>query len=183
MWDEWGRMTRYMESARIALLREKNLWNSLELQDSKNAKVHVVNGAFEYQVSLDEHHSAISDEWLFCAQILVYSYALAEGAASDKLGCNAAEIGGVEAWGKRLLDASGNAWNDVLTELAGIIEVSIIRNAISHGQREYTQSNFDRMRNVGVTPSWVVGDSIALNYELLKEYRNRLKSLLRLGGI
>lgn len=31
LWDSWGALTRFLESARIALARERDLWTSLEL--------------------------------------------------------------------------------------------------------------------------------------------------------
>ena len=33
VWTEWAELTRFMESARMAFARERNLWHSLEITD------------------------------------------------------------------------------------------------------------------------------------------------------
>ncbi|MDQ3010794.1 MAG: hypothetical protein M3X11_08850, partial [Acidobacteriota bacterium] len=75
MWEEWGRITRFLESSRIALAREQKLWESLEIHQPNDAKIRTSSGSSTYQVSLEQHKTAVSDEWVLHASILVYSYA------------------------------------------------------------------------------------------------------------
>jgi hypothetical protein len=38
VWTEWGRLTRFLESAQPAFVRERNLWRSLELASAVGAR-------------------------------------------------------------------------------------------------------------------------------------------------
>lgn len=182
-WNEWGRLTRFMESARISFQREARLWQSLELQKPDEIKVHVNDDNSYYAVTLEQHCQAVNDEWLLFGLVLVASYALAESAASEKLGLtNIADAGGVENWGQRLLDGSGSKWSDVKDGKKGAVEVAVIRNLIAHGDRTYSQTAVNRLSAAGVT-NIEVGDPLVLTHTALKDYRARLKSLLRTGSI
>jgi len=182
-WDEWGRLTRFLESARIAFQREARLWQSLELEDPRNATVHVVDGDASYSVTLDQHRAAVSDDWLLFGLVLISSYAVAEAATADKLGLTQlTNIGGIEVWGKRLLDGAGNSWSDVKDGLPGAVEVAAIRNVIAHGDRTYSANAVKRLSAAGITDR-VAGTPVVLDYGTLREYRARLKSLLRAGRI
>jgi hypothetical protein len=183
MWNEWKRITRFLESARIAFSREQKLWEGLEIHQPNDAKISTTKGLSTYQVSLEEHKNTLADEWILHASVLVYSYALAEAAAANKLGLQASDMAGVEVWGKQILDQAGQQWTSVKGELQGAVEVAVIRNCIAHGMQIFTQTGFNRMKNLGVTPSWGVGDPIPLGYDDLDEYRARIKSLLRNGQI
>lgn len=182
-WNEWGRLTRFMESARISFHREARLWQSLELQKPDEIKVHVNDEKSYYAVTLEQHCQAVNDDWLLFGLVLVASYALAEAAAAEKLGvANMADVGGVEAWGKSLLDRAGSKWSDVKDGKKGAVEVAVVRNAIAHGDRTYSQSAVNRLTIAGVA-SVKVGDPIVLTHPVLKDYRARLKSLLRAGTV
>ena len=72
-----------------------------------------------------------------CLRLLSY-YALAEAAAADKLGVDdVADVGGIEVWGQRLLDAAKAEWKQVKAGKAGAVEVAVVRNTIAHGERSY----------------------------------------------
>jgi hypothetical protein len=182
-WNEWGRLTRFMESARISFQREARLWRSLELQRPEEIKVHVNDDKSYYAVTLEQHCQAVNDEWLLLGLVLVASYALAESAAAEKLGLtNITDVGGVENWSQRLLDGAGSKWADVKDGKRGAVEVAVIRNAIAHGERTYSQAAVNRLSSAEIT-NIQVGDPIVLTHTTLKDYRARLKSLLRAGGI
>ncbi|WP_144329367.1 hypothetical protein [Tepidimonas charontis] len=184
IWTEWGRLTRFLESARIAFARESQLWESLELADASSAKIRTENGKATYQVSLEQHRQAVSDTWLLNASILLSYYALAEAAAADKLGLDdVTDVGGIEVWGQRLLDAAAANWHDVKDGKAGAVEVAVVRNAIAHGDRTYTQRSINRLQAAGVQVSVSPGAPLQLDYTALHEYRARLKSLLRVGQV
>lgn len=185
MWDEWGRLTRFLESTRIALAREDMLWRELELKNSEDAKLRVVNGKRNYEVFLSQHRDAVADEWILFASALMYSYALVEAVAEDSLGKPPSKMGGVEVWAEALLQQAGNAWADVKGGKAGIVEVSIVRNIIAHGSKAYSQSDVNRILAAGGAIEWKQGDAAVLTYDVVTDFRARLKSLLRvckLGG-
>lgn len=85
-WDEWKRVTRYLRSARLAFARERNLWNSLELEAPSDVQLAAPVGQGNYRVSLSDHLAAVDDEETLHASVLMQSYTIAEAMASDKLG-------------------------------------------------------------------------------------------------
>ncbi|MDQ3012385.1 MAG: hypothetical protein M3X11_16955, partial [Acidobacteriota bacterium] len=110
-------------------------------------------------------------------------YALAEAAAADKLGRNEGEMPSIEVWGREILSIAGQWWGSVKDGLQGAVEVAVIRNVISHGGHTFTRTGWNRMNNLGTSPTWSIGDAIPLSYDALDEYRARLKSLLRNGQV
>jgi hypothetical protein len=182
MWDRWARTTRFLESARLALGREGRLWDTLEVVDPKTPLTAVADGT-EYRVDVAEHRAAIADDNLFYAMVLLYSYATAEGAAAEKLNSATDSLGQIEIWSQRLLEQAGAGWTSVLDGKAGIIEVAIYRNAIAHGATRFDQRHVNRFTNCGASPTWNVDDLIVLDYEKMKLFRSRLKSLLRVGQV
>jgi hypothetical protein len=182
LWSEWGRLTRFLESARIALARESRLWQTLELQNAADAKVRVDAAGAAYEVTLDQHRAALGDDWLLFAQVLIYSYALAESAAADKLGFPQVPDGGIEVWGRQLLTVAGNAWADVKDGQAGCVEVAVVRNIIAHGDQVYSPASINRLAAAGIAGKQP-GYPVLLDYAILREYRARLKSLLRAGQV
>lgn len=184
IWEEWGRLTRFLESARIAFARESKLWESLELTDASSAKIRTENGKATYQATLKQHRQALSDTWLLYASLLLSYYALAEAAAADKLGLDdVTDVGGIEVWGQRLLDAAAANWQDVKDGKAGAVEVAVVRNTIAHGDRTYTQRGINRLQAAGGQVSVSPGSPLQLDYAALHEYRARLRSLLRVGQV
>lgn len=181
MWNEWGRVTRFLNSTRIAFAREQALWQTLELADRSTARIHTVSGPAAYRVSLDDHVRALGDEHLLHSAVLVYSYTLAESTIADILGQSTRDFGGIEDWGQRLLDRIGRSWTDVLDGKAGLVEVAVIRNALAHGIERMDQSGINRMTAAGSTSGWSLGDSVEVSSDRLRLYRDRLRSLLRLA--
>ncbi len=182
VWTEWGRLTRFLESARIAFAREYALWGALELANPASAEVCVVNGRATYRASLDQHREAVSDSWLLHASVLLSYYALAEAAAADTLGDPDVAVGGIEIWGRRLLDAATADWEAVKAGKAGAVEVAVVRNTVAHGERCYSQRGVNRLQAAGAVTA-KPGDRVVLDYATLLEYRARLRSLLRVGQV
>jgi len=182
VWDEWGRITRFFESSRIALAREAVLWNSLELADPKEALVRVTSGTSSYQVSLEAHAEAVSDTWFLYASALVSYFALAESVAADELGLDdLVGMDGIADWGGQLLRAAKCDWRKVHGNRIGAIEVAVVRNLIAHGDRSYSKRAVAKLRAGGMSPCPEPGDPLVLDDQTFREYRSRLKSLLNRG--
>lgn len=181
VWEEWGRITRFLESARLAFARERNLWASLQIESAEDVKLSAPTGQGAYRVSLHKHLSAIQDEDTLYASVLVHNYALVETAAADRLCADARDFGGIEDWGARLLTTTGETWDSVKEGVGGAVEVAVVRNAYAHGTRRIDQSAENRLRAVGkAQPS--AGDPVTMDYAALKIFRARLRSLLHAGG-
>lgn len=95
VWDQWGRITRFLESARLAFARERNLWTSLELEAVDDVKLSAPTGQGSYRVALAQHLRAVEDEDTLLGAVLIHSYAIAEAAASDRLSVPARDLGGM----------------------------------------------------------------------------------------
>ncbi len=184
VWDEWKRLTRFLECSKIAFRRELGIWSNLELPDIATTKLTTQNGKSKFQLTALEHIETLQDENLLYFIVLTYSYSLCECYARIKLGLDdcARLDSGIEVWGDKLLKTTNNTWNDVHGGRAGIIEVSVARNFISHGSRLISQSTLNRFQSLGETCPWEVRDSFRLDYEKVEIYRSRLKSLMRLGN-
>ena len=182
VWREWRRLTRFLESARLAFARESNLWTSLELRSADEVKLSAATPHGIYKVGLQQHLEAVRDEEMLLASVLIHSYALAETAAAERLGGDARDFGGIEDWGERLLATTGSTW-DALTEgVAGAVEVAVVRNAYAHGDRRIDESAANRLRGVGMT-SPARGDMVVLDYAMVKVFRGRLRTLMDRGGV
>lgn len=184
IWSEWKRITRFLESSRISFSREYLLWSSLELKDRDGVSLTTSEGPSQYSVALSDHLKALRSLDVLFSLALGATYALAESFAREKLEISDDEdlSGGIESWGKKLLDRTGHDWTKVLDGLPGMIEVSAVRNAYAHGIRTVNQKMVNRFVSHGLPCPWAVGDEIALSYELVETYRARIKSLLRLGS-
>jgi hypothetical protein len=182
VWDEWRNLTRFLESARVAFARERSLWQSLELADPESVTISTTTGVRRFQVSLSDHLASVDDEVTLYAAVLIHTYALAEDAGCRALGVDSRSAGGIENWGKGLLAARGRDWSGVLDGEAGAVEVAVVRNAFTHGAREIDAGAVARLSACGA-PLRSVGDRVGLQYEELRVYRDRLRSLLRVGGV
>jgi hypothetical protein len=113
VWSERGRLTRFLESARLAFARERNLWASLELRSAEDVKLAATTARGTYKVALTQHLAAIRDEETLLASVLIHSYAVAETAAAERLGGDARDFGGIEDWGTRVLATTGSTWDSL----------------------------------------------------------------------
>ena len=182
VWREWRRLTRFLESARLAFARARNLWTSLELRSADEVKLSAATPHGTYKIGLQQHLDAVRDEEMLFASALIHSYALAESAASERLGGDARDFGGIEDWGARLLATTGSTWAALRDGLAGAVEVAVIRNAYAHGARRIDESATNRLRAVGMA-SPAPGDLIVLDYATVKVFRGRLRTLMDSGGV
>lgn len=184
VWEEWKRLTRFLECSKIAFQRELSLWSGLEVADLKSVRISTHNGHSRFSLTADEHLETLSDDDLLFFVVLTYSYSLSECYARVKLGLGegARLHGGIECWGQDLLAATGNKWPDVLGGRAGLIEVAIARSFLAHGSRSIGQSTLDRFACANEVCPWALGDTVSLSYGKAEEYRSRLKSLMRLGN-
>jgi len=182
VWIEWRRLTRFLESARLAFARESNLWISLELREAEAVKLSAATAQGTYRVSLKQHLEAVRDDETLLASVLIHSYALAESAAAERLGGDARDFGGIEDWGTRLLATTGSTWDSLKQGRSGAVEVAVVRNIYAHGGRHIDEAAARRLNAVGVT-SLARGDLVALDYPTVKVFRGRLRALMGLGGV
>lgn len=184
VWTEWRRVTRFFESSRVAFAREEQLWANLEIADKTTAQIKTANGPSTFMVSVQDHVATLKDHGFVFSLVLVYAYSLAEAFARIKLGLAEQDelVGGIESWGKKLLDRTGHSWSDVLDGRSGLVEVSCVRNAIAHGATKISASTVSRFTDHGLICPWSAGAVVALDYDLTEKYRARLKSLMRLGS-
>lgn len=184
IWDEWKRLTRFLECSKIAFQRELNTWRSLEVPNLETTRIATQNGVSRFRVTASDHIETLQDEDLLYFIVLTYSYSLCERYARVKLGLDEGSrlSGGVETWGTTLLRQTGNAWADVLGGRAGLMEVAVSRNFIAHGSRLVSQQILDRFQVAEEPCPWRLGDTITLGYEKVEGYRSRLKSLMRIGN-
>lgn len=182
LWNQWKDLTRFLESARVAFAREKMIWESLEFDDPGGVTISTTTGLRRFEVSLANHLAAVEDEQTLYASVLIHTYALAEDAACAHLGIDSREARGIETWGQRLLTAANRDWTGVLGGLPGAVEVAVVRNAYAHGTRAIDAQASARL-TAGGAPARAVGETVALTYEELRVYRDRLRSLLRTAQV
>lgn len=181
LWAEWGRITKFLECSKIAFSRELEIWKNLEIAEPKSIKIKTQNGKSDFQLSLDEHLATLVDEAFLYTLVLTLSYALCERHARLKLNIKDGNNlpGGIESWGEALLLQNNQSWESVHGGKGGLIEVAIARNLFSHGSRTISQSTIERYRNAKEICPWKIGDSVKISYEIVEEYRSRIKSYMR----
>ena len=180
--DEWGRITRFLESGRRAFAREYELWSTLELGDRDAVKLSVTKPTGVYTVRVQQHLDAVADDQTFHAAVLLQTYALTEAAAADRLGVDARVFSGIEQWGTTLLEHAGAEWTDVKDGLPGAVELAVARNAFAHGTRTTDARAAKRLNDAGIRGR-KTGTPVTLDYEQLVVFRSRLLSLLRAGEV
>ena len=178
-WDEWGRLTRFFESARLAFARERTMWASLCIDDLEQVRVTAPEG--HYNVAVHRHIDALNDSEPLYATVLVQSYAVVESAAAERLATPQHSLGGIEDWGSRLLALNDRDWTHVTGGLAGAVEVAVIRNAFAHGSRSIDIRAQERLLRAGA-PTRPAGPTMKLTYDELRVFRARLRSLLSKSG-
>ena len=182
VWREWRRLTRFLESARLAFARESNLRASLELRSADEVKLSAATPHGTYKVGLQQHLEAVRDEEMLLASVLIHGYALAETAAAERLGGDTRDFGGIEDWGTRLLATTGSTWGALKEGVAGAVEVAVVRNAYAHGGRRIDESAANRLRTVGIT-SPARGELVVLDYAMVDVFQGRLRTLMDRGGV
>jgi hypothetical protein len=179
-YDEWGRLTRFLKSARTAFARERDLWASLGIDDPEQVRIALPEE--RNPVALHHHIAAVSDSEPLHGTVLVQSYALVESAAAEKLATPQRSLGKIEEWGTKLLASNDRDWSTVEGDRAGAVEVAVMRNAFAHGLRSIDAEAHARLLDAGARTR-PVGSIVTLTYDELCEYRRRLRSLLNKSGI
>ncbi len=180
IWTRWGALTKSLISTRIAVERERALWDDLDV--TEKSQLRLKTSARESGLTLVDHVEALDDESTVLTATFVLSYALAEAAALNRLGYDFRAGYGVEDWGSRLLLDAGRSWSDVPDGLSGAVEVAVIRNLILHGQTQVDVQSCVRLATAGCI-SYSVGDPVTLDYEQVEIFRRRLRDLLTAGGL
>lgn len=181
-WDRWGELTRYLHSARLAFKREAKLWDELEFGDPSGVEINQKGEPWKYHVTVEQHRAVMGGEETLLATVLISSYALAEAAALARLGEESSDAGGIEGWGKRLLERNDQGWDAVLGGRSEVVEVAVVRNYYAHALAAMNEKSISRLRNAG-NCRFEVGDTCPIDIESTIRYRHILKDLLRHGGV
>lgn len=176
VWDEWERLTRFLESTQLAYDREIQSLSSLRGNSL------TVRSTGPYEIQLDDHLDAVKDRDVLFASVLIHTYALAESAAAEHLAIPLRELDGIEEWGSTLLENADSSWEQVDGGKAGAVEVAVARNALAHATPSLDAQAVNRLRRAGAR-GHKIGDPVSLHYGTLQQYRKRLRVLLVVGGI
>ena len=182
VWARYGELTRFLESARIALERERSLWASAEFvaADSIQIKSSAVGGAGTYKVRIDQHLEAVGDAEPLCGLVLLGTCAAAEELARIALGVDRLPPGGVEVWGTAALNPD-HELADVTGGRQQIVAAFVARNAIAHGERHWTRLMAKRLSDAGGVPPQV-GSKVEVAGDLVA-HRASIRSFMRLTGL
>jgi hypothetical protein len=197
-WEEWGAITRIHGSAMIAFDHSKQvLMNTAsaetELVHSESGSsfkallvdhlARIANGEDLHKMALLRYYGAFETFTRFADYIISSGdFALVrrplvvdEIEAIESLQLK----GGVEAWTDMIIKQLRQNWSDVYGGMAGLVEVSLMRNAIAHGVRQMNQNMLDSAIARRTTLPFQTGQAITISFELLNEYRGRLRSYCR----
>ena len=202
MWAEWRRLTRFMWSSRIAFDHEID--RSSLLDPSQIVSVGDAGAGAEFQVPIADHLATLKDSSILFELVLLRSYALMENHckllhvicqrrdwslitrgtdAEEKAEIDGVELsGGIEAWASKLMNDTHQPWIDVYGGQPGLVEISIVRNALMHGYTSASEEMIQAARRRRSTVPFQAGDRIVIGFPLLHEYRGRIRSLCRVLG-
>lgn len=183
IWTSYRDLTRFLESTRLALTRERALWNGVEFHSPEDVVLQAegVGGpASKYRVKVIDHLDALADDEVLAGLVLLKTASLCESLfrlllAVDELS------GGVEVWGTNGIVLAGQQWADVLGGQAGVVDVYVHRNAVAHGTTTWTPQMVRRLQGAGGVPP-ALGTSVSVAGQL-EMFRARLRSLMRLTGL
>lgn len=204
MWGEWLKLTRLQWSGRVAFESEIDKWSNRFIVGKENVSINIKDCGGNYETRLENHITALSDTSLFCSLIFLRSYALMENHCKlikfivDNKMWNAIKEGvsederdlidsielknGIEIWATDLIEQTGQSWDRVYQGKVGLVEVSVIRNALMHGYTNASKHLIKKAKNRNSTIPFDEGDTLNLNFETLHEYRGRIRSLCRILG-
>jgi len=204
VWNEWRELTRLQWSGRIAFETELEKWQSPHLADTEKVSIVISDCGANYKTSLENHVKTISDHSLFCSLIFLRSYSLMEGHAKlvkfivdqqrwrlledemteeernqiDAIWLNNA----IENWSDELMTQTGQPWSEIYKGKAGLVEMSIIRNAFMHGYSRVSQELLDKAARRASSLPFKADENLRMDFALLHEYRGRLRSFCRILG-
>jgi hypothetical protein len=181
LWQRWGELTRFLGSVGVALANERH-----SVQESgsgaSDAPVRSATGKSSYTARPEQHLAAISDTQTLYRVTLLGYYALAEAAASERVRPGERSTGGIEGWGTALLSRNDQTWDRVLDGKPGAVEVAVVRDSIAHASSGLDLAAIQRLRAAG-SERFALDEVPQLDHESLMLYKDRLRSLLRMGGI
>ena len=202
IWDEWRELTRLQWSGRIAFQAEAERWHSPYIAGKESMSVRISDCGARYMTSLENHLRTIKDHTHFCSLILNRSYSLVESHSKlatyivengnwgayksgvteeEQDEVDAIELrGGIKSWASDLLRKTDQSWSQVYKGRKGLVEVSIVRNALTHGYSRVTPHLAARAAADGCSLPFAVGAPISVDFALLHEYRGRMKSFCRI---
>lgn len=83
--------------------------------------------------------------------------------------------------GWKVTRPSGKNWDAVLDGRAGLVQAAVVRDAFAHGTRRIDATAAARLNAEGIVAN--DADPVELDYEAMRLLRDRLRSLLRVGGL
>lgn len=204
MWEEWRDLTRLQWSGRIAFETELDKWKSPYITDKDGISVVISDCGGDYKTSLENHLATLANNDLFCSLIFLRSYALMENHAklikfiverkswellkrqpSDREKDEIDELrlsGGIENWADELIVQTGQDWSAVYRGKAGLVEMSLVRNALMHGYSRASSYLLDQAARRGGGFPFTEGEAVRVSFSLLHEYRGRVRSFCRIIG-
>lgn len=203
MWEEWRRLTRLQWSGSIAFETEIDHWRAVPDLPTEQCVERTEAGG-TYRTSIANHVATLSDRSLFHALLLLRSHALLESHAklirfmidtgdwspisetpSEGLLDTIEEnrlTGGIAVWSNDLVERTGQSWDMIHGGAAGLVEISLVRNAIAHGQRHCGPRLRRRFADEMIACPFGEGERLSLSFEQLHEYRSRIRSFCRIIG-
>ena len=200
-WNHWKAVSQVLRCSLIAMKTEASRVGK--------AKAHVGtlefnSGLSTFTVSAQQYVKCLHDEHLVCSMVLQAYFGLLEQHARDVLlelhnvGVDISQLigrtqvetledkleyyppsDGIEVWGTSLLKLVNRGWEDVKLGKEIIVAAAVIRIALAHGTPKVTQRMLNRLKAAGASIPWGRGKLIKLNYDLVKDYRDGLRSFAR----
>lgn len=202
IWDEWKKWTRFAALMDYSLEASATLWKSLPVKDRDHVTIQRNFSGSRFACPGSAFLPILEDRHAFSSLLLLSSWSLIEGHVDEVIdymvchgvitiplvnerrsGITTSEDffkGGVETWGAKLLMALGRDWSDIQDGKAGIVEVSLVRNALAHGKKQVDQSMLNRFTGAGGgSLPWQIGADISLDLARTRLYRDRMRSFAR----
>jgi hypothetical protein len=200
VWSGWGNVTRLHGSALIAFATERERWSSTAYDEM--TEVIFSDSGSEFRAYVSRHSETLQDTSLLNSFAFLRYFSLTEThcrfsryivdkgrwdlIANDPSMEEIEEIesitlsGGIETWSQQILDLAGQSWAQIYGGKAGLVELSIVRNALAHGRTKVTRDMIANARKRGVELPLELGEDLQLRFPIYNEYRGRLRSFCRI---
>jgi hypothetical protein len=197
-WEEWGAITRIHGSAMVAFdhsmaFIEQNATVGMELvhgESGSEFRTHATDHFVRIQYGNDLHKMALIRYYSVLESFVRLSNFVITTRDFSILGRPltiqeidkielAPLVGGIEAWSNLAMNSVKQDWSVVYGGRAGLTEVSLVRNAVAHGISHATKSLIDAAQSRSTSLPFADGQRLVISFELLNEYRGRLRSYCR----
>jgi len=188
LWNQWGKLTAYYNALDVACDWYSALWRLIPIDSLDDTTVVKQRGISEFRKRTGDFRTLLSNRDPLAQMVFLCSYALFEGYCNDAFEALASAgryqklddylVGGIECWSDTLLRTVGRDWPAVQCGREGILEVSLIRNALVHGSSAYSSKDVARFTSRGMTSSITSGQSIPTSATEVLELRHRLNYYL-----